>query len=210
MHNQIYNIEKSAISMYDKLSNMHEIFANIKQIREQGLALIEEYTKQKECDLIIEEIDTLGPKNLKDAFVYALAYENTLCQKYEILSDQIDDDILKDICFRLWATSNNEYIVALNECVKQAFSNQEQDNTQNSMRNNTQNFDYTNILNGYQNDFNNMSESLQNIMSGKLDKAELGKLLNSPNFSFFSGLALGALGASMLAKKLDESDENNE
>ncbi|CAD7287769.1 hypothetical protein LMG7974_00650 [Campylobacter majalis] len=201
MHNQIYNIEKSAISMYDRLGNMHEIFVNIKHIREQGLALIEEYAKQKEYDLIVKHSEVLEPKNLKDAFVYALAYENTLCQKYEILSNKIEDDVLRDICFRLWATSNNEYIVALNECVKQTFSDQGQ--------NNTQNFDYTNVLSGYQNDFNNMSESLQNIMSGKLDKAELSRLLSSPNFSFFSGLALGALGASMLAK-LDKSDENDE
>ena len=61
----------------------------------------------------------------------------------------------------------------------------------------SQNFEQngiTNILESYQNDFNEITKSLQNIASGKADKSELAKITNNPNFSFFSGLALGALG----------------
>ena len=54
-----------------------------------------------------------------------------------------------------------------------------------------------------------MSEGLQSIVSGNADKAQLAKILNNPNFSFFSGLALGALGISMMDKisQKDKSDE---
>ena len=49
---------------------------------------------------------------------------------------------------------------------------------------------------------------MQNIASGKADKSELAKITNNPNFSFFSGLALGALGISVVSKNFNKDEEN--
>ena len=53
-----------------------------------------------------------------------------------------------------------------------------------------------------------ITKSLQNIASGKADKSELAKITNNPNFSFFSGLALGALGISVVSKNLNKDEED--
>ena len=117
---------------------------------------------------------------------------------------------LQDLFVRLWATSNNEYIASLKQRLKEIYSGSRPKNELN-LSEVTKNFDQggmTNILESYQKDFNEISQSLQNIASGKADKSELAKITNNPNFSFFSGLALGALGISIVGKNLNKDEEN--
>ena len=129
---------------------------------------------------------------------------------YEKFCESLDDEELKDLFFRLWATSNNEYIASLKHCLKEIYSGAKAKNELN-LNEISQNFEQngiTNILESYQNDFNEITKSLQNIASGKADKSELAKITNNPNFSFFSGLALGALGISVVSKNFNKEEED--
>lgn len=187
-----YIAEVSGIKMYEILSSYSEIFTQICQIRKNGLTLLENFAKANEIELKIgDDLPSFYPKNLDDALIFAINYENSLCYTYENLTDELKNDELKDIIFRLWATSNNEYIVALKEQLKSCLS---QEST-------------TNFIEKSQKDFANITQNLQDIISGKADKNAISNVLNHPQFSFFSGLALGAFGASLIAKNLEDTDE---
>ena len=86
-----------------------EIFGQILAVRQNGLELLRPYAdpadSQAFCALACEDLD--------DCFIKALNYELELNAFYENLTDNLSDENFKDVCFRLWATSNNEYIPAL-------------------------------------------------------------------------------------------------
>ena len=208
MQNELLNAafisEKSAEILYENLSDLGEIFAEILSVRKNGLTLIKTYTKAKNLELSNEQ--------LQDALICALNLEIQLNKMYENFTQDLDDEELKDLFFRLWATSNNEYVVALKRALKAEFEG----DAPKAKTQDAQNFSqilnmqgYENLLLKYQDDFNQIKKGLQNVVSGKASGAELAKILNNPNFSFFSGLALGALGMTAASKNLrkDETDE---
>ncbi|WP_295147236.1 ferritin-like domain-containing protein [uncultured Campylobacter sp.] len=218
MQNELLNAafisEKSAEILYENLSDLGEIFAEILSVRKNGLTLIKTYAKAKNLGLSNEQIQNafLMPDSLQDALICALNLEIQLNKMYENFTQNLDDEELKDLFFRLWATSNNEYVVALKKALKAEL----QSDAPKAKAQETQNFSqilnaqgYENLLLKYQEDFNQIKEGLQNVVSGKASGAELAKILNNPNFSFFSGLALGALGMTAASKNLrkDETDE---
>jgi len=213
--NAAFISEKSAEILYENLSDLGEIFAEILSVRKNGLTLIKTYAKAKNLELSNEQIQNafLMPDSLQDALICALNLEIQLNKMYENFTQDLDDEELKDLFFRLWATSNNEYIVALKKALKAELQSdapkaKAQDAQNFSQILNTQG--YENLLLKYQDDFNQIiKEGLQNVVSGKASGAELAKILNNPNFSFFSGLALGALGMTAASKNLrkDETDE---
>ena len=219
MQNELLNAafisEKSAEILYENLSDLGEIFAEILSVRKNGLTLIKTYAKAKNLELSNEQIQNafLMPDSLQDALICALNLEIQLNKMYENFTQDLDDEELQDLFVRLWATSNNEYIVALKKALKAEFEGdapkaKAQDAQNFSQILNTQG--YENLLLKYQDDFNQIiKEGLQNVVSGKASGAELAKILNNPNFSFFSGLALGALGMTAASKNLrkDETDE---
>ena len=173
--------------------------------------MIEKFASTHDYELACEnEAIFLPAKNKEDALIQALNYELELNKMYEKFCESLDDEELKDLFFRLWATSNNEYIASLKQRLKEIYSGCEIKNELN-LNEISQNFEQngiTNILENYQNDFNEITKSLQNIASGKADKSELAKITNNPNFSFFSGLALGALGISVVSKNFNKDEEN--
>ncbi|MFC2587671.1 MAG: ferritin-like domain-containing protein, partial [Campylobacter sp.] len=203
MQNELLNAafisEKSAEILYENLSDLGEIFGEILSVRKNGLTLIKTYAKAKNLELSNEQIQNafLMPDSLQDALICALNLEIQLNKMYENFTQNLDDEELKDLFFRLWATSNNEYVVALKKALKAEL----QSDVPKAKAQEAQNFSqilnaqgYENLLLKYQDDFNQIKEGLQNVVSGKASGAELAKILNNPNFSFFSGLALGALG----------------
>mgnify|MGYP003084889612 FL=1 len=209
--NASYTSEKNALRLYESLASFGEVFDQIASVRKNAIILIEKFASAHEYELVCEnEAIFLPAKNKEDALIEALNYENELNKMYEKLCESLDDEELKDLFFRLWATSNNEYIASLKHCLKEIYSGAKAKNELN-LNEISQNFEQngiTNILESYQNDFNEITKSLQNIASGKADKSELAKITNNPNFSFFSGLALGALGISVVSKNLNKDEED--
>ena len=209
--NASYTSEKNALRLYESLASFGEVFDQIASVRKNAIILIEKFASAHEYELVCEnEAIFLPAKNKEDALIEALNYENELNKMYEKLCESLDDEELKDLFFRLWATSNNEYIASLKHCLKEIYSGAKAKNELN-LNEISQNFEQngiTNILESYQNDFNEITKSLQNIASGKADKSELAKITNNPNFSFFSGLALGALGISVVSKNLNKEEKD--
>ncbi|QPH99579.1 ferritin-like domain-containing protein [Campylobacter concisus] len=209
--NASYTSEKNALSLYENLALFGDVFNEIANIRKNAIILIEKFASTHDYELACEnEAIFLPAKNKEDALIQALNYELELNKMYEKFCESLDDEELKDLFFRLWATSNNEYITSLKQRLKEIYSGCEIKNELN-LNEISQNFEQngiTNILENYQNDFNEITKSLQNIASGKADKSELAKITNNPNFSFFSGLALGALGISVVSKNFNKDEEN--
>ncbi|WP_149707168.1 ferritin-like domain-containing protein [Campylobacter concisus] len=209
--NASYTSEKNALSLYENLASFGDVFNEIANIRKNAIILIEKFASTHDYELACEnEAIFLPAKNKEDALIQALNYELELNKMYEKFCESSDDEELKDLFFRLWATSNNEYIASLKQRLKEIYSGCEIKNELN-LNEISQNFEQngiTNILENYQNDFNEITKSLQNIASGKADKSELAKITNNPNFSFFSGLALGALGISVVSKNFNKDEEN--
>ena len=209
--NASYTSEKNALSLYENLALFGDVFNEIANIRKNAIILIEKFASIHDYELACEnEAIFLPAKNKEDALIQALNYELELNKMYEKFCESLDDEELKDLFFRLWATSNNEYIASLKQRLKEIYSGCEIKNELN-LNEISQNFEQngiTNILENYQNDFNEITKSLQNIASGKADKSELAKITNNPNFSFFSGLALGALGISVVSKNFNKDEVN--
>ena len=209
--NASYTSEKNALSLYENLASFGDVFNEIANIRKNAIILIEKFASTHDYELACEnEAIFLPAKNKEDALIQALNYELELNKMYEKFCESLDDEELKDLFFRLWATSNNEYVTSLKQRLKEIYSDCEIKNELN-LNEISQNFEQnsiTNILENYQNDFNEITKSLQNIASGKADKSELAKITNNPNFSFFSGLALGALGISVVSKNFNKDEEN--
>ena len=121
---------------------------------------------------------------------------------YERASDSVEDDILRDICFRLWATSHNEYVPALKTRLKQIWATAKNETEEkNTEEKNLNVFDADAI--------NQMSETIDKFASGKATNEDLAALLKSPNASFLGGLALGGLAA-MILNKTNENQTNKE
>ena len=209
--NASYTSEKNALRLYEGLASFGEVFDQIASVRKNAIILIEKFASAHEYELVCEnEAIFLPAKNKEDALIEALNYENKLNKMYEKFCESLDDEELKDLFLRLWATSNNEYITSLKHCLKEIYSGAVAKNELN-LNEISQNFEQNgiaNILESYQNDFNEITKSLQNIASGKADKSELAKITNNPNFSFFSGLALGALGISVVSKNLNKEEKD--
>ena len=209
--NASYTSEKNALSLYENLASFGDVFNEIANIRKNAIILIEKFASTHDYELACEnEAIFLPAKNKEDALIQALNYELELNKMYEKFCESLDDEELKDLFFRLWATSNNEYVTSLKQRLKEIYSGCEIKSELN-LNEISQNFEQngiTNILENYQNDFNEITKSLQNIASGKSDKSELAKITNNPNFSFFSGLALGALGISVVSKNFNKDEEN--
>ena len=180
--NASYTSEKNALSLYENLASFGDVFNEIANIRKNAIILIEKFASTHDYELACEnEAIFLPAKNKEDALIQALNYELELNKMYEKFCESLDDEELKDLFFRLWATSNNEYIASLKQRLKEIYSGCEIKNELN-LNEISQNFEQngiTNILENYQNDFNEITKSLQNIASGKADKSELAKITNN-------------------------------
>ena len=203
--NAVFLLESQGVKFYDSVKEKDEIFDQILAVRQSGLEILKPYADQADpqvfCAFACEDLDA--------CFIKALNYELELNAFYENLTDNLSDENFKDVCFRLWATSNNEYIPALKAKLAQILSVQFQSasNAQEEQAQTAQN-QSENILNAFDSSsFNQISQTLERISSGQGGKDDVVALLNNPNFSFFGGLALGGLASMMLSKNLDKNKD---
>lgn len=202
MNENVLNVaflsETNAKNLYENFAHFDDVFQNIAAIRTNAITLILQHAKLRKCEFGEPQLlPLITPKSKFDAIIIALNYEITLNSTYEQLTDVIEDDDLRDLIFRLWATSNNEYIASLKQILAQEFAPKTQKQTSNQhLELNPEKF-----LNNYQENFNQMSQKLSDIVAGKASKDEVSALLANPNFPFFGGLAIGALTSQILAKK---------
>ena len=204
--NAVFLLESRGIKFYENVCKKDEIFDQILAVRQSGLELLRPYAdpadSQAFCALACEDLD--------DCFIKALNYELELNAFYENLTDNLSDENFKDVCFRLWATSNNEYIPALKAKLAQILAARFQSagNASQEGQAQTAQSQSENILNTFDSSsFNQISQTLERISSGQGGKDDVVALLNNPNVSFFGGLALGGLASMMLSKNLDKDKE---
>lgn len=204
-----YMSEMGGLKLYEELIKKgfeFDEFVAIKQIRLKGCELLSEAANAYKIELD----DTFSapvfvPDMADDALVVALNYELSIVALYGGLCEQCDDDMLRDLMFRLWATSQNEFVPALKNRLYIALSPAPAlDNDSKNISSNL----FKNGINGYQDEFNKLSQKLSKVVNGSASKDELAEVLNHPQFAFFSGAALGAVGLGALLANTKE--ENND
>ena len=196
--NLAYALESQGIAFYENFSDKDEIFSQILTIKNSGLTLLKDYAQNNNLTLGDGiDLEIVKPEDPEDALIKAINYELELNAFYERASDSVEDDILRDICFRLWATSHNEYVPALKTRLKQIWATEKNETEEKN-------------LNLFDTDaINQMSETIDKFASGKATNEDLAALLKSPNASFLGGLALGGLAA-MILNKTNENQTNKE
>lgn len=196
--NLAYALESQGIAFYENFSDKDEIFSQILTIKNSGLTLLKDYAQNNNLALGDGiDLEIVKPEDPEDALIKAINYELELNAFYERASDSVEDDILRDICFRLWATSHNEYVPALKTRLKQIWATEKNETEEKN-------------LNVFDADaINQMSETIDKFASGKATNEDLATLLKSPNASFLGGLALGGLAA-MILNKTNENQTNKE
>jgi hypothetical protein len=201
--NLAYALESQGIAFYENFSDKDEIFSQILTIKNSGLTLLKDYAQNNNLALGDGiDLEIVKPEDPEDALIKAINYELELNAFYERASDSVEDDILRDICFRLWATSHNEYVPALKTRLKQIWATEKNETKEkNTEEKNLNVFDADAI--------NQMSETIDKFASGKATNEDLAALLKSPNASFLGGLALGGLAA-MILNKTNENQTNKE
>ena len=201
--NLAYALESQGIAFYENFSDKDEIFSQILTIKNSGLTLLKDYAQNNNLALGDGiDLEIVKPEDPEDALIKAINYELELNAFYERASDSVEDDILRDICFRLWATSHNEYVPALKTRLKQIWATEKNETEEkNTEEKNLNVFDADAI--------NQMSETIDKFASGKATNEDLAALLKSPNASFLGGLALGGLAA-MILNKTNENPTNKE
>ena len=201
--NLAYALESQGIAFYENFRYKDEIFSQILTIKNSGLTLLKDYAQNNNLALGDGiDLEIVKPEDPEDALIKAINYELELNAFYERASDSVEDDILRDICFRLWATSHNEYVPALKTRLKQIWATEKNETEEkNTEEKNLNVFDADAI--------NQMSETIDKFASGKATNEDLAALLKSPNASFLGGLALGGLAA-MILNKTNENQTNKE
>lgn len=221
--NAAYIFELRGIKLYENLKDKDPIFAQILAIKNSGLMLLNGYESNEAVECYF---DGLNNQSLENCLIKALNYEIELNSFYEMITDKLDDENLRDICFRLWATSHNEYIVALKIRLNEELSatkqmnfasneykkdddhdneDKEKEYKEDQPKNNGFGF------NGFnQNVFADMSKRVERIASGRGSQEDIVELLNNPHFSFFSGLAVGGMAGILINKMINKEDEKED
>lgn len=215
-----YDSELNGVNLYTHLFlkgyNESE-FDDIKAIRLRGCELLKQAGASYKINLKDEmQAPIFVPDRLDDALIVALNYEISITAFYAKVCEQCDDEALRDLFFRLWATSENEFIPALKlklstvlACVPniQNLQNQISD-THKDSKNEIASF-LGGDINGYQEEFADLNQKLNHIVNGNASQSEVKELLNHRQFAFFSGAALGALGLSAFMKSVDKDKQND-
>lgn len=194
------NYENQGILLYTELCDKFEceIFKQILEIKKAGMSLL----KNAKTDENIDEILPPVINSKKEGIYLALSYEEKSSQIYDELTNSVEDGELKDLFFRLWATSENEYKPALLTQLE---------NLDQKSQNDDLNFDSLKQigLNLDTKSINELNEILVKFKDGKASKKDINKFLQNPYFSFLSGAMLGAVGGILINQILKEN-ENNE
>lgn len=189
--------ENEGVFLYEKLANAFDLnlFSEILTLKKTGLNLLNKY-KQDEVEFIPQNIEFKGKK---EALNLALEYELRSGEIYDLLSDMTDNEELRDLFFRLWATSENEYQQALRSEISNIESSEN-------------GFDFDNLknlgINLDKKSINELNEILGKFKNGKASKDDINAFLQNPYFSFIAGAMCGAVGGVLINQILKNSDEN--
>lgn len=204
---QIYNlalqIENRGVSIYSQLEN-DPLFSQIATIRKAGIKLLENSAANFKFNISKDKQNsqvTELPEPYYQKLIVALNYEIELNRFYENATNKEFDEKSKDLFFRLWATSYNEYMKALEDRLKSELNNKAT----------TTNNNESGFIN--KESYQNAADFLQKasrVATAKASKEEIEALLLDPNFSFFSGLAAGGLVGVAIKELLDEEKNNKE
>lgn len=191
------NYENEGVVLYEKLASSFDlaVFSEILLLKQTGLNLLNKY-KEDEVITAPQDVKFNGKK---EALNLALDYELRSGEIYDLLSDTTSDEELRDLFFRLWATSNNEYQKAL----KNEISN---------LENKENGFDFDSLknlgINLDKKSINELNQILGKFKDGKASKDDISAFLENPYFSFISGAMLGAVGGILIKEILKNSNEN--
>lgn len=208
-----YSSELTGLELYSKLKEQDlgddEIFSQIASIRQKGCELLKQCATHFKIDTSqISAMPYFVLDRLDDALIISTNYELGLISMYEKLCLGCDDKSVRDLFFRLWATSANEFVPCLKLKLSQSLEHNmlsEQENE--SDKNINQDFLKEKVEN-FQQNMGQISQKLQDIVQGKADKDDIASILNNPQFAFFSGAALGALGVASIVKiSKDKQDD---
>ena len=200
--------EEQGIKMYEEfVSKFNEpVFTEILNVKKTGSEFLKSANLQngKNNDFLKEvnfkNFSNINDKN--DAVFKALSYEIESENLYSELASNEDNEALKDLYFRIWATSTNEYKKALQNLLNlETFKDGEQNFKEDKHINKDTNaFNYTKEL----------SEALEKLKNGKMSANEALNLLQNPNISFIGGALIGALGGVLLNQLLDKNNNSHE
>lgn len=218
--NAAYIFELRGIKLYENLKDKDPIFAQILAIKNSGLMLLSGYESNEAVECYF---DGLNNQSLENCLIKALNYEIELNAFYETLTDKVEDENLRDICFRLWATSYNEYVAALKIRLYEelgatrqtnfaGYDYKKDDDCDDDHKEYKEDRSKNNFgFNGFnQNAFTEMSKRVERIASGRGSQEDIVELLNNPNFSFFSGLAVGGMAGILINKMINKEDEKED
>ena len=136
--------------------------------------------RQNGYDMLLKLADDFSPqsaqtklnlgKNYIDALILAITFEIKTCEFYDEITSQTQDENLRDLFFRLWATSENEYKKALNSELFATFLAQNQNDKSPSL-----DLFFKDLQNGKF----NTDEVLNFIKNGGLTNLNLGDITQS-------------------------------
>ena len=194
-----YNKEKAALSLYEKLSSENPIFTAICEIRKKGCELLQNYADIKNIELKSKKANISVPKSLQAQLICALNNEMQICEFYEELCQKCDDEVLKDLFFRLWATSNNEYIKALNIQLQSIINeqstsaNKAQTSIKENSEQNSLNALFSSLDISKDKGLNDFIDKIKNLSQNKISQDDLKQIIQNPHFAFLAGTAAGGL-----------------
>lgn len=224
-------LESRGVKLYENLRQKDDVFAQILAVRKSGLALLEQSYASVAYEA--QECFFTPLNDVESSLIKALNYEIELHIAYENLTQNCQDEGLRDILFRLWATSHNEYMPALKARLAAQLNAQSYSYNSNFSDQNYKEYkkdscdddkdeykkhEYNGEKFGFggfnEGSFKEMSKILERVASGRGSQEDIMALLNNPNISFFGGLALGGLAGvflnNMMKKEGEEDDKQNQ
>ncbi|BCX79173.1 hypothetical protein [Campylobacter sp. 19-13652] len=213
--NMAYASELGGVMLYSQLALKGyeaEEFASIRDVRLRACELLKEAANSYNLSLKDEAgVPVFAPDIFDEALIVAINYEISIAAFYDSLCEQCDDEALRDLFFRLWATSQNEFIPALKLRLYHALAAEQKDSFH--LAHGSKN-ELARFLNGdfksYQDDINSLNQKLSRIVNGEAREGEIKELLNHKQFAFFSGAALGAMGLAAFIKNTNKDEKNDE
>ncbi|QKF86528.1 hypothetical protein CBLAS_1361 [Campylobacter blaseri] len=181
---------------YEKFQN--PLFLQILNVKKTGLEIINPLKQEELTNNIYKKFSNIQDE--KNAIFTAIAYEIESENLYDDLTNTIEDEQAKDVFFRLWATSSNEYRPALENELNKKKEEKKDDDEKKHINPNNMGFTFDSKS------FNEISEVFNKFSTGSATKEDIEKILNNPNISFFTGAVVGALGGILINQILENKN----
>lgn len=139
------------------------------------------------------------PSTLEEAYVMGVNAEVANIQMYDMLLAYMGNHPdVQDVFYRLQAASFNNHLPAFQSHLNPNLSTMPTDFNENVEQN----------VDGMINQMNEMSALASKFANGQIAQEDILKLLSGSNASFMVGALVGAVGAGVLGKMMQDKDEN--